>query len=337
MANITSDNSAAARGSRDETATGPMPPALFVSEPGGVRATELTRGPWAHQVMHGGAICGLLGWAVEREHQQLGIDQVCSRLTVEILSGMPMATYEVAATTAKGGKRTALVDAEVRAVPPQGAQRGSGRLVARATSQWLTPTLAAAGPSSVGSGRIDDLDVTESPPIPASGSLSNGRSLPPIPAERADPGANPDIDYPRPGFNADAVDLRFVDGSTEEPGPGRTWLRLDHPLMAGETTSPLVQIAALADLGAAIGWDFSPSGGAYINTDVTLQLLRVPLGEWFYFDAATVGTAQGLAGTHTTIWDRHGQLGWVLQSQVEAPAEIGFPGGMAAAREGADR
>ena len=305
-----------------------MPPALFLSEPGGVRATELTRGPWAHQVMHGGAICGLLGWAVEREQQALGIAQVCSRLTVEILSGMPMAAYEVTARPVKAGRRTALIDAEVRTVaaeptadrssssgsPPaadanaEGAA-GGGRLVARATSQWLTPT----NPTAVAAG--------------------DGQSLPPIPAERADPGANPDIEYPRPGFNADAVDLRFVGGSTEEPGPGRTWLRLDHRLMAGEDTSPLVQIAALADLGAAIGWDFSPSGGAYINTDVTLQLLRPPAGEWFYFDAATIGTSHGLAGTHTVISDQRGPLGWVLQSQVEAPAEIGFPGGMAASRK----
>ena len=306
-----------------------MPPALFVLEPGGVRATELTRGPWAHQVMHGGAIGGLLGWAVEREQRRLGIDQVCSRLTVEILSGMPMATYEITATTVKAGKRTALVDAEVRAAPvaagsaagpdsvgstgaaDAATRRGNGRLVARATSQWLTPT------------------------IPTGAVPSDGRSLPPIPAERADPGANPDIDYPRPGFNADAVDFRFVGGSTEEPGPGRTWLRLDYPLVAGEVTSPLVRVATLADLGAAVGWDFSPSGGAYINTDVTLQLLRVPAGEWFYFDAATVVAPRGLAGTHTAISDRHGLLGWVLQSQVEAPAEIGFPGGMNAARQAA--
>ena len=308
-----------------------MPPPLFVAEAGGVRATELTRGPWAHQVMHGGAIGGLLGWAVEREQRRLGIAQVCSRLTVEILSGMPMATYAVTATTVKGGKRTALVDAEVRAMSgargsegawgsvgsPRAADatadRETGRLVARATSQWLTPTEPSA---ELG---------------------GDGQSLPPIPAERADPGANPDIDYPRPGFNADAVDFRFVGGSTEEPGPGRTWLRLDHPIMADEETSPLVRVATLADLGAAVGWDFSPSGGAYINTDVTLQLLRVPAGEWFYFDAATVVAPQGLAGTHTAICDQHGLLGWVLQSQIEAPAEIGFPGGMAASRNAAMR
>ena len=320
-----------------------MPPALFVPLPGGARATELTRGPWAHQVMHGGAICGLLGWAVERQQQRHGIAQVCSRLTVEILSGMPMASYDVTARTVKAGRRTALIDAEVRtaattaaglaadgvadrhagpnggvatdAAAPAAADGAAtgGRLVARATSQWLTPTLPAAEPAD------------------------NGQALPPIPAERADPGANPDIDYPRPGFNADAVDLRFVGGSTEEPGPGRTWLRLDHPLMAGEPPSPLAQIATLADLGAAIGWDYSPAGGAYINTDVTLQLLRAPAGEWFYFDAATIGTSQGLAATHTAISDQHGQLGWVVQSQVEAPAEIGFPGGMNAARQTSSR
>ena len=290
-----------------------MPPALFVQERDGVRATELTRGPWAHQVMHGGAICGLLGWAVEREQRRTGIDQVCSRLTVEILSGMPMATYEVTTITVKGGRRTALIDAEIRALSSGSEAPRSGRLVARATSQWLTPT------------------------IPTGAAPSDGRSVPPIPAERADPGSNPDIDYPRPGFNADAVDFRFVGGSTETPGPGQTWARLDFPLMTGEETSPLVRVATLADLGAAVGWDFSPSGGAYINTDVTLQLLRLPAGEWFFFDAATVGTAQGLAGTHTVISDRHGLLGWVLQSQVEAPGEIGFPGGMAAAREAVNR
>ena len=314
MVNFESGPSGANADRPNSASLTPIPPALFVTEADGVRATELTRGPWAHQVMHGGAICGLLGWAVEREQRRGGINQVCSRLTVEILSGMPMATYEVVARTVKAGKRTALVDAEVRAAPSEGSAssgQGHGRLVARATSQWLTPT------------------------IPTGSAPSDDRSLPPIPAERADPGANPDIDYPRPGFNADAVDFRFVGGSTEEPGPGRTWLRLDYPLVAGEETSPLCRVATVADLGAAVGWDFSPSGGAYINTDVTLQLLRVPAGEWFYFDAATVVAPRGLAGTHTAISDRHGLLGWVLQSQVEAPAEIGFPGGMNAARQAA--
>ena len=81
-----------------------MPPALFVPVPGGVRATELTRGPWANQVIHGGAICGLLGWAVETELRQLGsTGQICSRLTVEILSGMPMAQYAVTGARSEAG------------------------------------------------------------------------------------------------------------------------------------------------------------------------------------------------------------------------------------------
>ena len=66
------------------------PPALFLPRSGGVSATELTRGPWAHRVMHGGPITGLLGWAVERALQRP--DLVCTRLTVDIFHD------EVAAT-----------------------------------------------------------------------------------------------------------------------------------------------------------------------------------------------------------------------------------------------
>ena len=290
-----------------------MPPALFVPVPGGARATELTRGPWTNHVMHGGAICGLLGWAVETEMRRLGnTSQICSRLTVEILSGMPMAPYAVMARAVKPGRRTSVIEAELRAVEaPSRATEPltGGRLVARASSQWLAPTI----------------------PLAASGAheMSNDvKALPPIPPERADPGAHSDIEYPRPGFNADGVDIRFVDGSTEEPGRGLTWIRLDHELMAGETTTPFGRVASLCDLGAAVGWDYSPSGGAYINTDVTLQLLREPVGEWILFDSATDSTPQGLACCHSEIADQQGRLGWVLQSQVEAPSEMGFPGGM---------
>ena len=301
-----------------------MPPALFVPVPGGARATELTRGPWANQVMHGGAICGLLGWAVETELRQLGsTGQICSRLTVEILSGMPMAQYAVTARAVKPGRRTSVIEAELRAVEaPSSAPEPltGGRLVARASSQWLAPTIPLAA-----------ADAHET--------SSDGEALPPIPLERADPGAHSEIEYPRPGFNADGVDIRFVDGSTEEPGRGLTWIRLDHELMAGETTTPFGRVATLCDLGAAVGWDYSPSGGAYINTDVTLQLLREPVGEWILFDSATDPTPHGLACCRSEIADQRGLLGWVLQSQVEAPPEMGFPGGMnvaVAARETAE-
>lgn len=280
-------------GSRDDDARSTyvpaddMPPAMFspTDRPGVVVANELTRGPWAHRVMHGGPICGLLGWVVETTLDRS--DLVCTRLTVDILSGIPVEELEVEGEIRKAGGRTALVDGYIR---------HGGRTVARATSQWL-----AARPG-------------EPSPAPA----------PDIPPVRADPDAHPDFDYPRPGFNADGIDLRIIEGSTEEPGPGRIWIRLDHPLMEGEQATNFQQMATMCDLGAAVGWEESATGATFINTDVTLQLLRRPTSEWVLFESGITMGSDGVACCRTTLSDPYGPLGWVLQSQVEAPPEITF-------------
>ncbi len=305
-----------------------------------VRPTELTRGPWSHGIMHGSGICGLLGWALETELVAAVADAaragrdvaslVCSRMTVEMLSGVELADMSVSARAVKLGRRTAVVDASFG--------RPGEPALARATSQWLAPLAGGdAGAAGVSAG-------------PGASAMPRAEApwLPPVPPQRANPGAHSEISYPRPGFNADAVDLRYVEGSTETPGRGVVWMRLDVPLMAGKPTSPFGLVATLSDFGAAVGWDFSPSGGALINTDVTLQLLRAPVGEWLLFESETVlahgapaATSAGDAAAgasvasvscnHTMVSDQHGAVGWVLQSQLDAPHEIGLPGGVAAA------
>lgn len=263
-----------------------MPPALFVENASGVVATEMTRGPWSHGVMHGGPICGLLGWAVETALSRT--DLICTRLTVEILSGIGVTNLEVTSQVIKNGRKTAVVDGQIRE---------NDKLVGRASSQWLAPS----GISSATENRVPDI-----PPI------------------RADPGSHPDVEYPRPGFNADAIDMRVIEGSTEEPGPGRIWIRLDCPLIHGQETSPFQRISTLADLSAAVGWENSYSGGTYINTDVTLQMIRKPEDEWVFFESHVEKTHQGIACCYSNIYDKKGLLGWVMQSQIEAPEDITF-------------
>ena len=84
--------------------------------------------------------------------------------------------------------------------------------------------------------------------------------VPPRPAFTSDPGASQEFDYPRPGFNADGVELRPIEGTTETSGPGRIWMRLRTPVVAGEPTSPLLSLLAMSDLGIAVGWEHSPAG-----------------------------------------------------------------------------
>jgi len=262
------------------------PAALFLPIEGGVEPTELTRGPWSHGVMHGGPICGLLAWAIEKRLDR--DDLACTRLTVEILSGVPVENLMTSAEVVKNGKQTAVAEASIS---------HEGKMLARATSQWLS--------------QPQQLVVNE-------------EEVPEIPLERADPGSHPDMEYPRPGFNADAVELRILSGSTEEPGPGRIWARLDHLLVAGESPSMFQQIATLSDLGAAVGWEHSDDDQPFINTDVTLQLLRPPQSEWILFESEAQRVANNLACCRTTLMDPKGPLGWVLQSQMVAPDALQF-------------
>jgi hypothetical protein len=130
------------------------------------------------------------------------------------------------------------------------------------------------------------------------------------------------MEYPRPGFNADAVELRVSSGSTEESGPGLVWARLDHALIAGESASKFQQVATLSDLGAAVGFEYVEGEQSFINTDVTLQLLRLPQSEWILLDSAVARSSTNLACCRTTLIDEIGVIGWVLQSQMIAPEEI---------------
>ncbi len=271
------------------------PPALFVpdrEDPDVVVPTDLTRGPWDVGMQHGGAVCGLLGRVVERA-APAGL--LLTRLTVEMWRPVPVAPLRTRAVVQRAGRRAAVVDGGLWAGEVQ---------VARATSSWLAPNDPvehAAGPEAV------------------------GRALPPLPDTRVDPDAG-DFDYPRPGFNCDAVELRSVVSDTETPGPGIMWTRVCQPVVEGEPLTPLQRVATTADLAAAVGWDWGPGGVAMINTDVTLQLNRYPVGEWVCCDAQMFTTPVALGFCEALLADEAGWFGRVLQSQVASPYRLPVEG-----------
>ena len=75
----------------------------------------------------------------------------------------------------------------------------------------------------------------------------------------------------------------------------------------------------LSDLGAAVGWDHSPSGAAFINADVTLQINRYPVGPWVLMDSRVHASHDGIGFMETVVSDDTGPLGRVLQTLVETP------------------
>ncbi|MGF1596781.1 MAG: thioesterase family protein [Acidimicrobiales bacterium] len=250
-----------------------------------VSATDHGRGPWDHGLLHGGPVGGLAAWAAE----QVADDDrlLCGRLTLELLGAVPRAELDVTASVVKPGARSSVVDVAIH---------HDGPLVARASTQWLAP--------SVG------FDTGEDPP-------------PPRPDTTADPAAGVDIEYPRPGFNCDAAELRFASGSTESSGPAVVWARLTSPLMAGRPTTDLVRVATLADLAAAAGWEHDLScDEVYINPDLTLQLHRYPRGPWVGIDARNRRTAGAVGFNDAVLFDGCSAVGRVTQSLVASPMRL---------------
>jgi hypothetical protein len=249
--------------------------------------------------MHGGAITGLVGWAAESAVPSARM--VLTRMTVELWHLVPIQPLTVVAAVVCPGRRVTVVDVEIR---------HDERLLVRASSHWALPHVGE-GPEFAGSG---------------SGSGSGAeddevRASPPRPALAVDPSLG-DFDYPRPGFNCDAAELRPVMGNTEDPGPGVVWARVRQPVVVGHPLTPLQRVATLSDLGAAVGWDWSPTGAAFINPDVTMQLKRYPIGDWVCLDSRTSADSMGIGFCETILWDDHGQFGRVLQSQVESPHSL---------------
>jgi acyl-coenzyme A thioesterase PaaI-like protein len=266
-------------------------PALFTSADGLFMPTEQSRGVWDAGLVHGGPVCGLVGRAAEAVVSAAGPAAggagpgLCARLTVELFTAVPIAPLEVEASLVKGGRRTRVVDVEVRQ---------EGRLLVRASSLWVAPAGDAFRP---------------------------GPAPPSLPDQAADPGRT-GWGYPRPGFNCDGVELRPLYGSTEESGPAAIWARLAVPLVAGEPTSRFAALAALSDLGAAVGWQYTPSGASLINPDVTLQLNRLPVDEWVLLDAHNHAGGDDVAFNEVVLSDRLGSVGRVLQTLVESPYRL---------------
>ena len=57
---------------------------------------------------------------------------------------------------------------------------------------------------------------------------------------------------------------------------------------------------------------------AFINTDLSVALRRLPTGEWIGLDAMSHAEPDGIGLTDTTVHDERGPLGRVTQSLVIA-------------------
>ena len=109
-----------------------------------------------------------------------------------------------------------------------------------------------------------------------------------------------------------AMEYRFVKGGFVVPGPATVWMRPRVPLVAGEETTPLQRAFITADSGNGVSAALDWRKTIFINTDLTVHLLREPVGEWVCLDAVT--HVDGLGMADSALYDERGRIGRAVQT-----------------------
>jgi hypothetical protein len=259
-----------------------MDEAFYIpSGEGSFVASELTRGPWDPGSQHAGPPSALLGREIEGMEGSAGFQ--VGRIVFEILRPVPIGEVRVESRVLRPGKRVQLVEASL-----SGAQ---GELM-RATA-WLLRVSEVEMPAEA---------VAEDPP-----------------PQGPDLGWTPDF-FPTgqdAGYHS-AMEWKAVAGAMLEPGPATVWMRMRHPLVAGEEPTPLQRTLVAADVGNGISAVLDYRSYVFINVDLTVHFERMPEGEWVCVDAVTRPQPSGIGTAESVLSDERGRIGRAAQSLLIA-------------------
>lgn len=250
-------------------------------------ATELTRGPWSNEHQHGGPPTALLARAIERIDPDPA-QMFVARLTVELLRPIPIAApLEVVTDVLTIGKTVHRIAAALVSGDQQLAVAVAVRI------------------------RVEELGLPTR--LPTASELLR-------PVEQCVPFEFGFFRHPV-GYHT-AVEVRIAEG---EFGSGKlaAWMRPRVELIAGERTSPLQRVLICADAGHGLGSALDTRAWNFVNPDLTVQMHRLPSGEWLGMEAQTWSEPLGFGVCRTRLSDPRGDLGIVLQSQVIRPSPPG--------------
>jgi acyl-CoA thioesterase len=207
----------------------------------------------------------------ELERLHGGSEWMPVRLTVDMYRLPDFSPITAVTRVIRGGRRIKIVDCELMS---------GGKSIGRGTCQFLLRSENAAG-------------ITWSPP----------EWNVPKPDELPRP---PTGQFGERMWKMRNIDDPF-DGRTK---PRRAWMSEIRQLIEGVPLTPFTRVAVAADFTSPLA-NRSESGLGYINTDVTIYLHRLPVGEWLGFEAINHHASDGVAIGESFLYDVDGAIGSV--------------------------
>ena len=258
----------------------PVPTAAYTAlDPRSYHSSTLTRGPWHPEHQHAGPPIALVCRALEQAAQVHGLTHI-SRLTANLLRPVPIGTLVVEVMTDYVGRNAGHFSAHLMA-----GDKDVGRFTALAQ-------------------RESHVQLPDSLP---------GHPLPAAPLLPED---SPEVHFPFAGRHvgyADLVETRAARGTIFN-GPCAIWFRLRHPLLENESPSGYQRVAVAADSGKGIIAILDFERYSFVNSDLTVNLLRCPVGEWVCLDARTYMGSNGCGLAESSLYDVGGLIGRATQS-----------------------
>jgi acyl-coenzyme A thioesterase PaaI-like protein len=209
-----------------------------------------------------------------------GIPRVVGRVTLDLLGPVPVAPLAVTSSVLRLGRTVSLRQAEL--------SDESGRVLARAQG-WAFPVLE--GPASS--------------VVPLEHGPDDGHHEDPPPSWHR-------------GY-LDAVEWRWVEGAVTRPGPAVVWMRPLVPLLPDEELTPLQRLLSCVDSASGASAALDPAEWNFLNTELTVHVVRPPEGEWVCLKAETTlgGGSVGLAASE--VYDERGLVARSAQALLVTP------------------
>ena len=209
-----------------------------------------------------------------------GTPRMIGRFTMDLLGPVPADPLRVTTSVLRPGRTVSLRRAEL--------SDESGRVLARAQG-WAFPVLEGPATSAV--------------------PLEHG----------PDDGHHED---PPPSWHRgylDAVEWKWVEGAVTRPGPAVVWMRPLVPLLPGEEISPLQRLLSCVDSASGASAALDPAAWNFLNTELTVHVVRPPVGEWVCLKAETTlgGGAVGVAASE--VYDERGLVARSAQALLVTP------------------
>jgi Acyl-CoA thioesterase C-terminal domain/Acyl-CoA thioesterase N-terminal domain len=262
---------------------------LYVREGDQYHPTDRAASPWDSQLIHGGAITGLLAHTLDTRYVHENMKFI--RITNDLFRPAPRQPLTVETEIIRDGSRIKAIVARMIIDTHE---------VARATSVCAT-TQVIELPAHAALGSPIEFPAH----LPVLGFLG--------------PYTESVYDAP-PGFNF-AVEMRKVEGF-EFKGWGTAWLNIRSQVVQDEPNTPVSYMGMMTDFGNGIGQMGLGANQACINSDSSLYLYRYPKQKWIRFKCHSQIQPTGSGTTETELADADGPLGRVIQSLIVRPFSL---------------